>query len=112
MDVKDETREVSLTGEEEQTHTAEPTEATFVSDDNDEEDVVADASSSPQPLALHMRYETCEAAKQHYLEYALKKGFGIRIDWSRREKTDDHQYLKAYLVCTNAGTSRKKKEDT
>ena len=61
------------------------TEATDVSDQQGGDDDRADANSTPQPSVVHMRYDTFEAAQEHYLEYSLRKGFSIRIDWSRKD---------------------------
>ena len=86
------------------------TEATDVSDQQGGDDDRADANSTPQPPAVHMRYDTFEAAKEYYLEYSLSKGFSIIIDWSRKD--DDGGYLKVYFTCIKAGRNCEPKEDT
>ena len=74
------------------------TEATDMSDQQYGDDQRADANSTPQPPTIHMRYDSFEAAREHYLEYSLRKGFSVRIDWSRKDA--NKEYLKAFLACT------------
>ena len=48
-------------------------------------DVADDITSTPQAPTAQMRFDTFEAAKEHYRAYAQRKGFGIRIDYSRKK---------------------------
>jgi hypothetical protein len=57
-----------------------------------------------------MRFDSFEFAKEHYRAYAQRKGFGIRIDWSR--KGQDGEYNSVNIVCSNAGKKYEQKEDT
>jgi hypothetical protein len=83
---------------------------TDLSDQQDRDDDAADVNSTPQPPTLHMRFDSFESARDHYLEYSLRKGFSIRIQWSRKDS--DKEYLKVLLVCTKAGKTQVPKEDT
>ena len=69
-----------------------------------------DVNSTPQAPTAQMRFDTFEAAKEHYRAYAQRKGFGIRIDYSRTNSKGE-QY-KVNLVCTKAGKPHAEKEDT
>ena len=61
----------------------EPTVNTAGSNEDGFNDATADANSTPQPPSAQMRFDSFESAKEHYRAYAQRKGFGIRIDWSR-----------------------------
>jgi hypothetical protein len=65
-------------------------------EDNNNENV-DDAHSTPQPPTAEMRFDSFESAKEHYRAYAQRTGFGIRIDWSR--KGQDGEYNNVNLVC-------------
>ena len=88
----------------------EQTIGTAVSGQQSDDDGTADANSTPQPPTMHMRYDSYEAARDHYLEYSIRKGFSIRIGWSK--KYPNKEYEKVFLVCTKAGTACIPKEDT
>ena len=75
-------------------------------------DGTADAISTPQPPELDMRFDSMESAREHYRDYSQRKGFSIRVDWSRKEKGADADYSKAYFACTKAGKPHKENEDT
>jgi hypothetical protein len=78
--------------------------------EDDSNENVADAHSTPQPPIAEMRFDSFELAKEHYRAYAQRKGFGIRIDWSR--KGQDGEYNSVNIVCSNAGKNYEQKEDT
>jgi hypothetical protein len=71
---------------------------------------VDDAHSTPQPPTAEMRFDSFELAKEHYKAYAQRKGFGIRIDWSRKGQYGE--YNSVNIVCSNAGKNYEQKEDT
>jgi hypothetical protein len=88
-------------------HTAGTTEDWSNNPTNDGRDEV---HSTPQPPAPGMRFDSYDSAREHYRAYSQRKGFEIRIDWSRKDAKDDTN--KAYLVCTKAGKPHAEKEDT
>jgi hypothetical protein len=88
----------------------EPMVGTAGTNEDNSNENVDDAHSTPQSPTAEMRFDSFESAKEHYRAYAQKTGFGIRIDWSR--KGQDGEYNNVNLVCTNAGKHYEPKEDT
>ena len=94
--------------EETAVHTADSNEdGENNAENNDARDEV---HSTPQPPTNGMRFDSFESAREHYRAYSQRKGFGIRIDWSRKDARNELN--KAYLVCTKAGKPHEEKEDT
>jgi phage/plasmid primase-like uncharacterized protein len=55
-------------------------------EDNDAtNDAMDEVHSTPLAPTSEMRFDSFESAKEHYRAYAQRKGFDIRIDWSRKD---------------------------
>jgi hypothetical protein len=88
----------------------EPTGETARTNEDNWNEHVDDAHSTPQPPTAELCFDSYESAKEHYMAYAQRTGFSIRIDWSR--KRQDREYDNVSLVCTNIGKYYEAKEDT
>jgi hypothetical protein len=62
----------------------EPMVGTVGTNEDNINENVDDAHSTPQPPTAEVRFDSFESAKEHYRAYTQKTGFGIRIDWSRK----------------------------
>jgi hypothetical protein len=61
----------------------EPTENTTGTNEDKWNEHVDDAHSTPQP-PTEMLFDNFESAKEHYMTYAQRTWFRIRIYWSRK----------------------------
>ncbi|XP_010233003.1 protein FAR1-RELATED SEQUENCE 9 [Brachypodium distachyon] len=83
--------------------------ATPESEQNDDDGVNtnAKAHSTLQPPSVHMKFDSFDAAYEHYSVFALRKGFGIRREYSK--KLVDGRISRVMVVCTRAGKPRLEK---
>ncbi|KQK03153.2 hypothetical protein BRADI_2g05890v3 [Brachypodium distachyon] len=65
------------------------------------------AHSTLQPPSVHMKFDSFDAAYEHYSVFALRKGFGIRREYSK--KLVDGRISRVMVVCTRAGKPRLEK---
>lgn len=65
--------------------------------------------STPKAPDTTMKFDTFEEVVAHYELYALRHGFGIRMEYTRTLK--DNTMSRALLVCGNGGKPKKKKEE-
>ncbi|XP_078446201.1 protein FAR1-RELATED SEQUENCE 9-like [Wolffia australiana] len=68
--------------------------------------VELDCSEAAEP-ALGMEFDTDEAAKEFYVAYANRVGFGVRMNKSRRSRRDDSVIMRRF-VCTREGFHSKR----
>ncbi|KQK06905.1 protein FAR1-RELATED SEQUENCE 5 isoform X2 [Brachypodium distachyon] len=76
----------------------------------DNDDDADDGISPPKKPEVNMRFDSIEAAQQHYVNYARWNGFGIRIDYQRPTKSGETS--RTQFVCYKVGKNKKAKEDT
>ncbi|CAA6672087.1 unnamed protein product [Spirodela intermedia] len=57
--------------------------------------------------AVGMEFDTDEAAKEFYVAYAARVGFGVRMNKSRRSRRDDTVIMRRF-VCTREGFHSKR----
>jgi hypothetical protein len=88
----------------------EPTMGTARTNEDNSNENVDNAHSTPQLPTTKIRFDSFESVKEHYRAYVLRSGFGIRIDWPR--KGQDGEYNNVNLVCTNVGKHYEPKKDT
>jgi hypothetical protein len=88
----------------------EPMMGTAGTNEDNSNENVDDAHSTPQPPTAEIRFDSFESAKEHYRACPQRSWFGIRIDWSR--KGQYREYNNVNLVCTNVGKHCEPKEDT
>lgn len=66
------------------------------------------AAEDPQEPSLGMTFESDEAAKAFYNEYARRLGFPFRVGRSRRSKGTEEVVIMKRFVCSREGMYRKK----
>ena len=75
----------------------------------DQGGVNAEAYSTPTAPDRTMKFESFEEVVAHYELYALRNGFGTRIEYTRTLK--DNIVSRALLVCGKGGKPKKKEEE-
>ncbi|XP_072950976.1 protein FAR1-RELATED SEQUENCE 5-like [Typha angustifolia] len=71
-------------------------------------DLISIASEDPKEPVLGMEFESDEAAKTFYNEYARRLGFPFRVGRSRRSKGVEEVLIMKRFVCSKEGIYRKK----
>uniref|UniRef100_A0A0E0MKT6 FAR1 domain-containing protein n=1 Tax=Oryza punctata TaxID=4537 RepID=A0A0E0MKT6_ORYPU len=72
----------------------------------------ADAEHDPKEPMLGMTFESDEAAKMFYNEYARWLGFPFRVGRSRRSKGMEEVVIMKRFVCSREGAHKKKQAST
>lgn len=75
-------------------------------------DADADAENDPKEPVLGMTFESDEAAKMFYNEYARWLGFPFRVGRSRRSKGMEEVVIMKRFVCSREGAHKKKQPST
>lgn len=75
----------------------------------DQGDINTEAYSTPKPSDTTMKFDTYEEAFEHHKLYALRHGFGIRLEYRRRRK--DMTISRVLLVCEKNGKPKTNKEE-